>query len=327
MSNIEDISMISINTHFFLNLFQQRCQENEDNRQNSATAVVPIVSMKREVNSESAENMDADFNKRRKIEHDEPGDVGSCDSASSNNTVEPDVDSIKIDESDSVIVDSSDSDLISNENSQARNDTAKAAEKSVNFKIDKYETTAAVSKCDSDESSSQVTTKDSENTEQIIDMCRSIVASMCEKIQEAGDSNASRTRANTPEPPSAKITLSSDTICIGDSPVETSECHQQPGMKVVIDEDKDPTESPSATTRPSRSLPRRDEATRLRKNIQWMEEGARRLREELAEVRSQLHEERRAAKLARREFEAAVREARNAEATRHGQVIAELKAR
>ncbi|XP_018396600.1 PREDICTED: janus kinase and microtubule-interacting protein 3 isoform X2 [Cyphomyrmex costatus] len=69
------------------------------------------------------------------------------------------------------------------------------------------------------------------------------------------------------------------------------------------------------------------DATRLRKTIQWLDEGARRLREDLANVRTELHEERRAAKIAKREFETAVREARFAEAAKYQSIIAELKTR
>ncbi|XP_018299778.1 janus kinase and microtubule-interacting protein 1 isoform X1 [Mycetomoellerius zeteki] len=69
----------------------------------------------------------------------------------------------------------------------------------------------------------------------------------------------------------------------------------------------------------------RSDATRLRKTIQWLEEGARRLREDLAHVRTELHEERRAAKISKREFESTIREARFAEATKYQSVIAELK--
>lgn len=71
----------------------------------------------------------------------------------------------------------------------------------------------------------------------------------------------------------------------------------------------------------------RNDAARLRKTIQWLEEGARRLREDLANVRTELHEERRAAKIARREFETALREARLAEAAKYQPIIAELKTR
>lgn len=71
----------------------------------------------------------------------------------------------------------------------------------------------------------------------------------------------------------------------------------------------------------------RSDATRLRKTIQWLEEGARRLREDLANVRTELHEERRAAKIAKREFETALREARFAEAAKYQPIIAELKTR
>ncbi|XP_043491662.1 janus kinase and microtubule-interacting protein 3-like isoform X2 [Polistes fuscatus] len=71
----------------------------------------------------------------------------------------------------------------------------------------------------------------------------------------------------------------------------------------------------------------RDESGRLRKTIQWLEEGARRLREDLANARTELHEERRAAKLVKREIETAIREAKANEATKYQLIISELKTR
>ncbi|XP_035737572.1 janus kinase and microtubule-interacting protein 3-like isoform X2 [Vespa mandarinia] len=71
----------------------------------------------------------------------------------------------------------------------------------------------------------------------------------------------------------------------------------------------------------------KDESTRLRKTIQWLEEGARRLREDLANTRTELHEERRAAKLVKREIETAIREAKATEATKYQLIISELKSR
>lgn len=79
------------------------------------------------------------------------------------------------------------------------------------------------------------------------------------------------------------------------------------------------------TSRPCETDVERSDATRLRKTIQWLEDGARRLREDLANVRTELHEERRAAKIAKREFEAALREARIAEAAKYQSIITELK--
>lgn len=70
---------------------------------------------------------------------------------------------------------------------------------------------------------------------------------------------------------------------------------------------------------------RRSDSARLRKTIQWLEEGARKLREDLAEARSELYEERRASKLVKREVEVAVREARCTEAAKHQKIINELK--
>lgn len=71
----------------------------------------------------------------------------------------------------------------------------------------------------------------------------------------------------------------------------------------------------------------RDNAARLRKTIQWFEDGTRRLREDLANVRTELHEERRAAKIAKREFDFALREARCAEAAKYQPIVDELKTR
>lgn len=70
-----------------------------------------------------------------------------------------------------------------------------------------------------------------------------------------------------------------------------------------------------------------NDVMRLRKTIQWLEEGARRMREDLAAVRSELHEERKAAKLARRDLETAIRDARVTEAAKNQQIISDLKVR
>ncbi|XP_015117214.1 protein bicaudal D homolog isoform X2 [Diachasma alloeum] len=75
------------------------------------------------------------------------------------------------------------------------------------------------------------------------------------------------------------------------------------------------------------TLNRRNDSARLRKTIQWLEDGARKLREDLADARSELHEERRASKILKREVEVAVREARCAEAAKHQKIINELKLR
>lgn len=72
---------------------------------------------------------------------------------------------------------------------------------------------------------------------------------------------------------------------------------------------------------------KRSDVPRLKKTIQWLEEGARRLRDDLANVRTELHKERRAAKIAKREFEVALREARIAEAAKYQLIITELKTR
>lgn len=84
----------------------------------------------------------------------------------------------------------------------------------------------------------------------------------------------------------------------------------------------------SQDTKTSRSCEidvKRSDVPRLRKTIQWLEEGARSLREDLANVRTELHEQRKAAKIAKREFEAALREARIAEAAKYQFIVTELK--
>ncbi|EFN65403.1 hypothetical protein EAG_04986 [Camponotus floridanus] len=86
----------------------------------------------------------------------------------------------------------------------------------------------------------------------------------------------------------------------------------------------------SQDTKTSRSCEidvKRSDVPRLRKTIQWLEEGARNLREDLANVRTELHEQRKAAKIAKREFEAALREARIAEAAKYQFIVTELKTR
>ncbi|XP_050462224.1 janus kinase and microtubule-interacting protein 3-like isoform X3 [Cataglyphis hispanica] len=88
-----------------------------------------------------------------------------------------------------------------------------------------------------------------------------------------------------------------------------------------------PANSQDIKTSRSCETVERSDVTRLRKTIQWLEEGARRLREDLANVRTELHEERRAAKIAKREFEAALREAKITEAAKYQPIIVELKNR
>lgn len=83
--------------------------------------------------------------------------------------------------------------------------------------------------------------------------------------------------------------------------------------------------SQDAKTRSCEIGVERSDASRLRKTIQWLEEGARRLREDLANVRTELHEERKATKIAKREFEVVLRKARITEAAKYQPIIAELK--
>lgn len=84
---------------------------------------------------------------------------------------------------------------------------------------------------------------------------------------------------------------------------------------------------PDASKRCGRRTEKVDDVMRLRKTIQWLEEGARRMREDLAAVRSELHEERKATKLARRDLETAIRDTRVLEAAKNQQIISDLKLR
>lgn len=204
------------------------------------------------------------------------------------------------------------------------------------------------------------TDDDSEN--KIIDMCRSIVASMCEKIQDAAETeqyenSSESTIVNESEVPDNQNSNPEDP-CQFDKPndknhptlsiesitnrevipieleIDSVEAQHNASAQKTVEEEKDPpTESETrislrpSNPRPSSRSPRRDDTARLRKTIQWLEEGSRRLREDLASVRSELHEERRAAKLARRELDTAIREARSIEAAKYTGVISELKAR
>lgn len=104
---------------------------------------------------------------------------------------------------------------------------------------------------------------------------------------------------------------------------DPSRCRRKQDQAVPMDsQDARPLQAQAAGTGMGR-----DNAPRLRKTIQWLEEGIRRLREDLANVRTELHEERRAAKIAKREFDFALREARFAEAAKHQPIIDELKTR
>ncbi|XP_033221316.1 janus kinase and microtubule-interacting protein 2-like isoform X2 [Belonocnema kinseyi] len=106
--------------------------------------------------------------------------------------------------------------------------------------------------------------------------------------------------------------------------------NQKLGVAANLSKDKESgllKKPPDAAERCRRRMEKADDVTRLRKTIHWLEDGARRMREDLAAVRSELHEERKAAKLARRELDTAIREARTSEAARNQQIISDLKAR
>lgn len=106
--------------------------------------------------------------------------------------------------------------------------------------------------------------------------------------------------------------------------------NQKLGVAANLSKDKESgllKKPPDAAERCRRRMEKADDVTRLRKTIHWLEDGARRMREDLAAVRSELHEERKAAKLARRELDTAIREARTLEAARNQQIISDLKTR
>ncbi|XP_034948353.1 janus kinase and microtubule-interacting protein 3-like isoform X2 [Chelonus insularis] len=90
---------------------------------------------------------------------------------------------------------------------------------------------------------------------------------------------------------------------------------------------KKPPMHPDAPSKQLIDVNRRDDTKRLRKTVQWLEENARRLRQDLADVRMELHEERKAFRIAKREFEVAIKEAKLQEAVKHQRIIAELKTR
>ena len=107
--------------------------------------------------------------------------------------------------------------------------------------------------------------------------------------------------------------------------------NQKLGVAANLSKDKEESgllkKPPDAVERCRRRMEKADDVMRLRKTIHWLEDGAKRMREDLAAVRSELHEERKAAKLARRELDTAIREARTSEAARNQQIISDLKAR
>ncbi|KAK0183323.1 hypothetical protein PV327_001374 [Microctonus hyperodae] len=72
---------------------------------------------------------------------------------------------------------------------------------------------------------------------------------------------------------------------------------------------------------------RSDDSAKLRKTIRWLENNAKKLREDIAEVRCELHEEKKASCLAKRQIESAIKNARIQEAMKYERIIADLKTR
>ncbi|XP_046750033.1 janus kinase and microtubule-interacting protein 3-like [Diprion similis] len=130
--------------------------------------------------------------------------------------------------------------------------------------------------------------------------CRSLKRPSSEEIPE-GEKSHRKSRADGVSPQEPEVGTPQSEAAIAVPPQSRTQTHQQ--------------------------FQKRDEAVKLRKTIQWLEEGARRMREDLAATRAELHEERKAARLARRELDSAVKDAKNGEAARHLRVIAELKTR
>ena len=108
---------------------------------------------------------------------------------------------------------------------------------------------------------------------------------------------------------------------------------REENLRVAVNVSKDNEKSgllkkpPDVIERCRRRTEKADDVAKLKKTIQWLEEGARKMREDLAAVRSELHEERKAAKLTRRELNTAIREVRTSEAAKNQQIISDLKTR
>lgn len=317
---------------FLLCFFKQGNREDLEIQQvdhdSNDAAHIPI---KREGNKELAHNTNVDFSKRRKIEQKEY--ARKCDSASNENpdekdrVITEDVSLLKIDKCDKETTNKCNSDLALNENSN-KIDRVIVEDENVITNQSEIQTTQ---KSDSDTDPSQV--KEIRQSEsRIVNMCRNIVSSMCEKIQNVDTATNADVKTSSSDQSvpwisiEAEVTEDHPNIEKQDSFVIPRRERHQSGE---VDE-RDPgcsTRHQHHLQRPSSRSPRRDEMARLRRTIQWLEEGARRMREDLAGVRSELHEERRASKVARREYEAAVREAKSMEAAKHAAVISELKAR
>ncbi|XP_044593442.1 janus kinase and microtubule-interacting protein 3-like isoform X3 [Cotesia glomerata] len=120
--------------------------------------------------------------------------------------------------------------------------------------------------------------------------------------------------------------ISSSAITTVDDDDDDEENLQKDSRDSIIVKNKPPIH-PDIPHKRLISVNRRDDSTRLRKTIQWLEEGARKLREDLADARAELHEEKKSAKMARRDIERAVKKARNQEAKKYQNIIADLRAR
>ncbi|CAB0031774.1 unnamed protein product [Trichogramma brassicae] len=164
--------------------------------------------------------------------------------------------------------------------------------------------------------------KKEEEVEKTIGMYRTIVDNVCEKMQKAEESKTSKKLSGETK----MLTAPEIARAIQDLVNENhkSDKEEEP---VLVEEQLPVAKQSSFRWRRLAKSPKRDEADRLRKTIHWLEEGARQLREDLAKARSELHEERKAAKIAKRNFEAKLKEAITAEAIKYKKIIADLKFR
>ncbi|XP_023317910.1 girdin-like [Trichogramma pretiosum] len=168
--------------------------------------------------------------------------------------------------------------------------------------------------------------KKEEEVEKTIGMYRTIVDNVCEKMQKAEESKTSMKLSGETE----MLTAPEIARAIQDLVNENHKAEKEEEVveePAIVEEPFPVAKQSSFRWRRLAKSPKRDEADRLRKTIHWLEEGARQLREDLAKARSELHEERKAAKIAKRNFEAKLKEATTAEAIKYKKIIADLKFR
>lgn len=147
------------------------------------------------------------------------------------------------------------------------------------------------------------------------------------KLSKIAETNSSPTvpkivDKSVPEETVAEKTQNKTDACIN---VMKRKCQDHKKEEEEEEEPRDVKVKKVATT--LKIDPTKDNVERLRKTILWLEQGGRKLREELAAVRTELHEERRAAKLTKRELDNAIKQAKQLEAAKYQHIIAEIKSR